>query len=251
MAPVICRIDFRGKGRELLCEKSRGEGFGQKLECSAEESRAVCLIRSFQAKSIFRSVKSPFAFSTGPAVSTVKTPLTNLPVQYFAALEPLFVAAKENLERDGLLVPFAFIGDFSTQQIMPLQISTASREAKIESARQITRTAEHFAADFVAIAMECYTLDSGVHLHEDIIERYDSIAESPYGIAVVSFSIETPTTIWMAQCPVVALGASKSLKTFVMPQPTDFQGYKEASGVFVGLLPGSRIVGPAESVTVG
>ena len=36
--------------------------------------------------------------------------LKTLPDDLFAALEPVFVAAKSNLERDGSLVPFAFVG---------------------------------------------------------------------------------------------------------------------------------------------
>ena len=172
---------------------------------------------------------------------------TTLPDQYYEALEAVFVAAKENLERDGSLVPFAFVGNFSTQQVMPIQISTESYQAKVAAAQHITRVAVLVAADFVALAMESYSLPKNrVHLHADIVEKYGSVAKSPYGIEVVSFSIETPTTIWMAQCPIKPLGHSKKKKTFIPPTPNDFIGVTEGAGVFVGLLPGSRLSEAAE-----
>jgi len=176
-----------------------------------------------------------------------QTLLTTLPQPYFEAMEPVFLAAKENLERDGHLVPFAFLGNLSTLQVMPVQINTSSYEAKIESAKHVTRVAVMVAADYVALAMESYSLPKNkVHLHADIVEKYGSIAESPYGIEVVSFSIETPTTIWMAQCPIKPLRNSKKRKTFKTPTATDFMGVSEGAGIFVGLLPGSRIVDPSE-----
>ena len=176
-----------------------------------------------------------------------QTLLTSLPQPYFEAMEPVFLAAKENLERDGSLVPFAFLGNFSTQRVMPLEISTESYQTKVAAAQHITRVAVLVAADFVALAMESYSLPKNrVHLHADIVEKYGSVAKSPYGIEVVSFSIETPTTIWMAQCPIKPLGHSKKKKTFVPPTPTDFIGVTEGAGIFVGLLPGSRLIDPSE-----
>lgn len=171
--------------------------------------------------------------------------LKALPADLFAALEPVFLAAKSNLERDGTLVPFAFVGKLATGEVMPFQVGTESYEAKIESAKHITRLAVLVGGDFVALAMESYSLPKNrIHLHADIVEKYGSVAESPYGIEVVSFSVETLETIWMAQCQIVPKGISKKKKTFKTPTASDFIGVSEGAGTFIGLLPGSKIVDP-------
>ena len=55
-----------------------------------------------------------------------------------------------------------------------MQIDTSGPESKMTCARQIARTADYFAADFIAIASETCALESSAHSLEDIVARYGS-----------------------------------------------------------------------------
>ena len=70
--------------------------------------------------------------------------------------------------------------------------------------------------------------------YQAILDRYGSIAASPYAVDLVSFALETRHGSWVAQVPVKPKGISKRKKTFGKPH---FQFFTETAGRFAELLP--------------
>src|ERR1035437_5938402 len=50
--------------------------------------------------------------------------LVGLPAQYFDVLEPVLLAMKDFMEKEGRLQPFAYLGCSGSFEITPMQIST-------------------------------------------------------------------------------------------------------------------------------
>ena len=90
-------------------------------------------------------------------------------------------------------------------------------------------------ADFVAVIMEAWSLpEDKARNYQAILDRYGSIAASPYRIDIVTISVETRHGLWLAQMPIKPKGVSKKRRTFGEP---NYRLFSEAEGRFVGLLP--------------
>jgi hypothetical protein len=174
----------------------------------------------------------------------------SLPEQYFRVLEPVLRVAQENLKRDGKLAMAAFVGNLSTGQTVPLVYTgDGSEESKDGFAHHISMTAGAFAADFIVVLMESWSLAPRyVHLHRDLMKKYGSLAACPasYRAEVLSISVESPTALWMSQRPIKSVPPSKKRKTFDLPGPDDFQKFTEAAGRLTGLLPNSQLIDPTQ-----
>ena len=159
----------------------------------------------------------------------------NIPQIYLDTLNPLVAQARKFMEEGQSLHPVAFVGNFTTGVTMPVLFDTSSDEAKDGSSMGIRQTAKELDADFVAVIMEAWSLpEDKSRNYQAIMERYGSIAASPYKIDVVTISVETRHGLWLAQMPITPKGASKTRRTFGEPQ---YRLFSAAEGRFVGLLP--------------
>lgn len=161
--------------------------------------------------------------------------MSRIPQAYLDTLMPLVDIARTFLEEGQSLHPLAFVGNFTTGVIMPVLFDTSSPEAKDGSSMAIRRAAIDADADFVAMVMETWALPEDMApRYQAILERYGSIAASPYRVDCVTVSVETRHGLWLAQMPVKPLGMSKKGRTFGSPT---FRLFTEAEGRFVNLLP--------------
>jgi len=159
----------------------------------------------------------------------------DIPEKYREVIEPLIAKARGFVEAGEALAPIAFVGNFASRQILHVAIGTADDDTKDSSALAIRMAAAQLDADFVFTVIEAWGLPKDkVRRHEEIRERYGSIASSPYRVSVASFIAETRYGIWAAQALLKPKGHSKKKRTF---GEVTFQLMDRAEGRFVGLLP--------------
>jgi hypothetical protein len=136
--------------------------------------------------------------------------MSDLPKAYRAIIDPLIATAREILERGETLMPFAFVGNLTTEETYPVMLQTGSDKQKDDSAFLIRHIAHRVEADFVFVIMDAWGLPPDkVGQVLEIIERYGSIGASPYRVDVVSFALETRHGLWVAQEPIKPKGVSK------------------------------------------
>ena len=158
-----------------------------------------------------------------------------IPNSYREVIEPLIAKARGFLEAGESLSPFAFVGNFSTKQILPVLINTKDDDTKDRSAHTIQMAAAQINADFVFTIMEAWGLPKDkLPRYQEIRDRYGSLANSPYKIDTVGFTLETRYGMWVAQPQIKPKGHSKKKRTF---GEVTFQYTNEAEGRFAGLLP--------------
>jgi len=161
--------------------------------------------------------------------------VSSIPQAYLDTLNPLIQTARNFMEQGQSLHPVAFVGNFTTGVTVPVLFDTSSAEAKDASSMGIRLAAEKLDADFVAVIMEAWSLpEDKARDYQAILNRYGSIAASPYRVDIVTVSVETHHGLWLAQMPITPKGISKKCRTFCEPQ---FRLFNEAEGRFVGLLP--------------
>jgi len=170
-------------------------------------------------------------------------PVNAIPSAYRAVIDPLIGTAREFLEAGEPLVPFAFVGNFATRQMMPVPLGTGDDRSKDAAAATIRRTAEAIAADFVFMVMESWGLPpEKVAEYEAIVAQYGSVGASPWRVDVVAFSLETRHGLWFAQAPITRKGRSKTKRTF---GEVAFRYFAEVEGRLAGLLPRDDVHGTA------
>jgi hypothetical protein len=162
-------------------------------------------------------------------------PVSAIPSAYREVIDPLIARAREFLEAGEPLVPFAFVGDFATRQMVPVPLGTGDDRSKDAAAATIRRTAQAIAADFVFMVMESWGLPpEKVGQYDSIVEQYGSVGASPWRVDVVAFSLETRHGLWFAQAPITHKGRSKTKRTF---GEVAFRYFAEVEGRLAGLLP--------------
>ncbi len=161
--------------------------------------------------------------------------MSTIPQAYLDTLDPLIATARKFMEEGQSLHPVAFVGNFTTGITVPVLFDTSSSEAKDGSSMGIRQAAKDLDADFVAVIMEAWSLpEDKARNYQAILERYGSIAASPYRVDIVTISVETRHGLWLAQMPIKPMGVSKKRRTFGEPK---YRLFSEAQGRFVGLLP--------------
>jgi hypothetical protein len=161
--------------------------------------------------------------------------VSTIPQAYLDTLNPLIETARKFMEEGQSLHPVAFVGNFTTGITVPVLFDTSTAEAKDNSSMGIRQAAQELEADFVAVIMEAWSLpEDKARNYKAILERYGSIAASPYRVDIVTISVETRHGLWLAQMPIKPKGASKKKRTFGEP---NYRLFSEAEGRFVGLLP--------------
>lgn len=161
--------------------------------------------------------------------------MSALPERYRSIVDPLVERARSLLESGESLRPTAYVGAFEAQHIIPVVLHTGSEETKDNAAALVRTAANALNADFVVIVIEAWSLRKDKMSEvESIMDKYGSIAASPYAVDVVSLAVETRHGIWMAEVPIKPKGISKKKRTFATPQ---FRHFTEYEGRFVNLLP--------------
>lgn len=161
--------------------------------------------------------------------------MSALPETYLKLVLPLIDKARGFLEAGESLQPFAFVGNASTGEMLPVMIDTQTTESKDRSAQLIKLAAEQTQADFVFTVMEAWGLPRDkMSRYKEIYDKYGSIGASPYKIDTASFTVETRYGVWAAQMPLKPKGYSKKKRTF---GPVALQFMDGVEGRFVGLLP--------------
>ena len=161
--------------------------------------------------------------------------MSEMPKAYWETIAPLIERARGFLEDGEPVEPIAFVGSFENGTITFVLLNTGDGDVKDASAEQVRRTAFREDADFVFTIMEAWGLPPGkVGKYQAILDRYGSIAASPYAVDLVSFALETRHGSWVAQVPVKPKGISKRKQTFDEPRVRLFS---ETAGRFAELLP--------------
>jgi len=165
----------------------------------------------------------------------IQAPLSNPPQAYLDIISPLIDKARGLLETGEKLQAIAFVGNMSTQEIIPVLIQPGSGADKDKSALNIQSAAATLEADFIFAIMEAWSLRSDkVSKMDAILDKYGSIGASPYAIDVCSLTLETRHGIWIAQQPIKPKGISKKKRTI---GKAEFRFFTEVAGRFMHLLP--------------
>lgn len=150
-------------------------------------------------------------------------------------ISSLIDKAREILEAGEKLQAFAFVGNLTTKQVIPVMIQPGSGEDKDQSARTIQSAALTLDADFVFTILEAWSLQpSKIPQMDAILDKYGSIGASPYAIDICALSLETRRGVWVAQQQIKPKGISKKKRTI---GAVEFRYFTEAGGRFMQLLP--------------
>ena len=112
-------------------------------------------------------------------------------------ISSLIDKARGFLEAGEKLQAFAFVGNLTTKEVIPVMIHPESVVDKDQSARMIKSAALALDADFVFAIMEAWTLrPNKIPQMNAILDKYGSIGASPYAIDTCSFTLETRHGVW-------------------------------------------------------
>ncbi len=126
---------------------------------------------------------------------------------------------------------------------IPLVLDDSSEGCKESSARAISMMATVLEADFIFQVRGAWMLTQRhVARHEEILEKYGSIAVSPYARDVAVFSLETTHGTWVATDSIKSKPPSEKRRTFAA---VTFDHIPGVQGRFVGLRPGKKNEGGA------
>ena len=164
-----------------------------------------------------------------------EAPISTPPQAYMDIIGPLIDKARELLEAGERLQAFAFVGNLTTRQFVPVMIHPGSVEDKDQSAREIRSAALALAADFVFTIVEAWSLrPDKIPQMNAILDQYGSISASPYAIDTCSLMLETRHGMWAAQPQIKPNGISRKKRTIGV---VGFRYFSEVAGRFMHLLP--------------
>ena len=110
----------------------------------------------------------------------IEAPISTPPQAYMDIISSLIDKARELLEAGEKLQAFAFVGNLTTKEVIPVMIQPGSVEDKDKSARTIQSAALALEADFVFAIMEAWTLrPDKMRQMNAILDKYGSISASP------------------------------------------------------------------------
>lgn len=165
----------------------------------------------------------------------IEAPISTPPKAYMDIILPLMAKAREFLESGESLQAMAFVGNLTTQHVMPIAIQPGSEEGKDKSALTIQSAAAMLEADFIFVIMESWSLRPDKMPQMDaIMEKYGSIGASPFAVDTCALTLETKRGVWVAQPQIKPKGISKKKRTF---GAVVFRYYDQVEGRFANLLP--------------
>jgi len=171
-------------------------------------------------------------FSDGGRGADMLDPM-QIPERYLQKINPLVAHARSLVEKGETLAALAFIGNMTTDQVIPMVLDDSSDEAKDSSALGISRAAAMLEADFIFQVREAWMLPQRyVDRHQEILDEYGSVGASPYAQDIAAFSLETTHGTWIATVPLKAKPPSKKRRTF---GAVEFRHMPQVEGRFVGL----------------
>jgi hypothetical protein len=165
----------------------------------------------------------------------IEAPISTPPQAYMDIISSLIDKARGFLEAGEKLQAFAFVGNLTTKEVIPVMIHPGSVADKDQSAREIQSAALALDADFVFAIMEAWALrPNKIPQMNAILGTYGSIGASPYAIDTCSFTLETRHGVWAAQPQIKPKGISKKKRTIGVVK---FRYFTEVEGRFAHLLP--------------
>ena len=163
-----------------------------------------------------------------------EAPVSTPPQAYMDIIGPLIDKARELLEAGEKLQAFAFVGNLTTRQLVPVMIHPGSVEDKDQSAREIQSAALALEADFVFTIMEAWSLrPDKIPQMNAILDQYGSLGASPYAIETCSLMLETRHGMWAAQPQIKPRAISRKKRTIGV---VEFCYFSEVAGRFLHLL---------------
>ena len=161
-----------------------------------------------------------------------------IPEHYLQKINPLVAHARSLVEKGESLAALAFVGSLAKDQVIPMVLDDSSDESKDNSAQAIARAAAMLEADFIFQVREAWMLPARyASRHEAILDKYGSIAASPYAQDIAAFTLETTHGTWVAMVTLKAKTPSKKRRTFGV---VVFEHTPSIEGRFVGLLPNKK-----------
>lgn len=158
-----------------------------------------------------------------------------LPSAYQEIISPYIATARGFLESGEKLSAIAFVGNFSTKEMVQVTLDFHDDASKNSSTLAIQMSAKSIDADFIFIAMEAWGLKKKyVPRYKEILEEFGSIGNCPYREDIISFSLETANGIWSGTAPIRPKPPSKKRRTF---GELTFIFADGVEGRFAGLLP--------------
>ena len=165
----------------------------------------------------------------------IEAPISTPPQSYMDIISSLIDKARGFLEAGEKLQAFAFVGNLTSKEVIPVMIQPGSGDDKDQSARTIQSAALTLDADFVFTIMEAWSLrPNKIPQMDAILDIYGSICASPYAIDTCSLMLETRHGVWAAQPQIKPKGISKKKRTI---GEIEFRYFTEVEGRFMHLLP--------------
>jgi hypothetical protein len=159
-----------------------------------------------------------------------------LPHQFTALVEMGILRARELIsaldeDDDRQIAPIAFVGNTARDELCPMELEGIADQFP----SQIRRVAGRIEADVIFTIMGGLALDPDhARDYHAILDRYDSLADSPYAIEALYFQLETHAGTWRALAPLEPSNGRKTVGEVHMRMQTG------AQGPFTGLLPQPR-----------
>lgn len=120
-----------------------------------------------------------------------------MPVKLEAVLSNLMSTAYKMLAEGQELSPVAFVGSLLKNELNALMLNMPDQAGKELSVDQIRDFCAEEQADFVILFTEGWALPAALtEEYDDILEKYGSIANSPYRLDTFVVSVETPAARW-------------------------------------------------------
>lgn len=157
-----------------------------------------------------------------------------IPESYRRKIDPLVAHARSLLEKGERLAALAFVGNLSSDDMVPVVIDDRTDESKDQSARTVQAAAAMMEADYIFMVREAWKLpERYVRRYEEIMGKYGSIGASPYAEDIAAFSLETTHGTWVAMPYIKPKPPSKKRRTI---GAVEFVHMPEIGGRFVSLL---------------
>ncbi|MNR71842.1 hypothetical protein D3C71_25200 [compost metagenome] len=185
-------------------------------------------------------VDNPLPQESATAMLPEKLSLRPLPEDVAALVATIVEKAREDVERGQSPGTLAVVANLSSHETLGISMDSSSTEASERSARHVRQVAAMMEADFVVVVSRSWGLPANkVHQYGAIMERYGSVAESPYRVDQMAFAVETFDGVWLGTAPIVKHSRKRTVRTF---GEVRFIGrdHTEALGTLTALLPSRR-----------
>lgn len=155
-------------------------------------------------------------------------------------VQEMAAIARKNFERDGHLMPIAFLhSDYPGQRGLDvIGLVYNGRGGPQAATEHLKKAARKKKADFVMVIQETWMLDNpSQQVRDRMGEEGLAPSDMPERIEGVMFFVETPGHVYQAH--VRTIRTSEKSATFGPVELIELDEDKQAAGAFVGILPGN------------